>query len=141
MDETARDLSLAVVWLWLGIVIAISFIEAPIKFRAPGITRELGLGIGRLVFRAVNAVESVLALVLVGVALLGDPDSTTGVLIGVIAVLLALQLGLVRPPLDRRAARITAGEEVPPSRLHLAYVIPEGVKVILLIVLGVHLLG
>lgn len=38
-------------------VLAISFLEAPLKFRAPGITVPLGLGIGRLVFQAFNAVE------------------------------------------------------------------------------------
>lgn len=36
--------------LWLGLVIGISFIEAPLKFTALGITIPLGLGIGRLVF-------------------------------------------------------------------------------------------
>jgi hypothetical protein len=33
-------------------VIAISFVETPSKFRAPGITVPLALGIGRLVFKA-----------------------------------------------------------------------------------------
>ncbi|MEM0967027.1 MAG: hypothetical protein AAGJ81_12845 [Verrucomicrobiota bacterium] len=40
--------------VWLGLVIGISFLEAPLKFQAPGITLELGLGIGRLVFGALN---------------------------------------------------------------------------------------
>lgn len=30
---------------WLGLVVAISFIEAPLKFRAPGVTVQIGLGI------------------------------------------------------------------------------------------------
>ena len=47
--------------VWLGFVLGISFLEAPLKFRAPGITRELGLGIGKLVFGALNKVELVLA--------------------------------------------------------------------------------
>ena len=45
----------ALTFVWLGMVVAISFLEAPIKFRAPGITVPLGVGIGRLVFRALNA--------------------------------------------------------------------------------------
>ena len=28
----------AIIFTWLGMVIAISFIEAPLKFRAPGVT-------------------------------------------------------------------------------------------------------
>jgi len=52
---------LAVPFIWLGMVLAISFLETPLKFRAPGITLPLGLGIGRLVFRALNAAELALA--------------------------------------------------------------------------------
>ena len=47
-------LGVAAIFVWLGMVFAISFLEAPLKFRAPGITIPLGLGIGRLVFRALN---------------------------------------------------------------------------------------
>ncbi|WP_407690773.1 hypothetical protein [Saccharothrix syringae] len=43
--------------LWLGMAPAISFPEAPLKFRAPGVTVAIGLGIGRIVFRALNVVE------------------------------------------------------------------------------------
>jgi hypothetical protein len=52
MRSLEQGLALAVPFLWLGMVLAISFLEAPLKFRAPGITLALGLGIGRLVFRA-----------------------------------------------------------------------------------------
>ena len=52
-------------FLWIGFVCAISFMEAWLKFRAPGITRPLGLGIGRLVFKALNKVEWFFAFVLV----------------------------------------------------------------------------
>jgi MFS family permease len=41
----------------------ISFLEAPLKFRAPGVTPRLGLGIGRVVFRALNRVELALLVV------------------------------------------------------------------------------
>ena len=53
--------AVAAVFVWLGMVLAISFLEAPLKFRAPGITIQLGLGIGRLVFRALNICEVALA--------------------------------------------------------------------------------
>ncbi|MER2093219.1 MAG: hypothetical protein ABS918_10760, partial [Saccharopolyspora rectivirgula] len=67
MHQTSAAAAVAVVFSWLGMVLAISFLEAPLKFRAPGVTTRIGLGIGRLVFRALNAVEVVLA---VAVALL-----------------------------------------------------------------------
>jgi hypothetical protein len=50
--------------LWLGMVVAISFLEAPLKFRAPAVTQQIGLGIGRLVFKALNIVEIVVLLIL-----------------------------------------------------------------------------
>ena len=60
----ASAVAVAVVFVWLGMVVAISFIEAPLKFRAPGVTLQIGLGIGRLVFRALNGCELLLAAVL-----------------------------------------------------------------------------
>lgn len=62
----------AAVLIWLGMVLAISFLEAPLKFRAPNVTLQIGLGIGRLVFRALNGCELVLAAA-IAVAFLVEP--------------------------------------------------------------------
>jgi hypothetical protein len=56
---------------WLGAVLGISFLETPLKFRAPGITVALGLGTGRLVFRALTVAEIVLAAVLTTAMIVG----------------------------------------------------------------------
>lgn len=53
----AAGISVAAVFSWLGLVAGISLLEAPLKFRAPGITLALGLGIGRLVFAAMGALR------------------------------------------------------------------------------------
>ena len=45
---------------WAGFVSAISFMEAWLKFQAEGVSREIGLSIGKLVFTALNRVEIVL---------------------------------------------------------------------------------
>ena len=45
---------------WAGFVSAISFLGAWLKFRAEGVSREIGLSIGKLVFTALNRVEIVL---------------------------------------------------------------------------------
>ncbi|MFC5139585.1 hypothetical protein ACFPK1_15195 [Actinomycetospora rhizophila] len=121
-------------------VLAISFLEAPLKFRAPGVTTVIGLGIGRLVFRALNVAELVLAVVtIVGVVLAGVPAAPT-VLVAVLVVLLIVQLAVVRPVLNRRSDRVLAGEDPPRSRAHLAYIALEGAKVVALVWLGVLLL-
>jgi hypothetical protein len=130
----------AVAWLWLGMVLAISFLEAPLKFRAPGVDLRTGLAIGRLVFRALNRVEAVLAVVLVVALLTGDPGVVAGVAGASAVVVLAVQLVLVRPALTRRSDAVLAGADGPRSHAHLWYVGLEIVKVVGLLVAGVLLL-
>ena len=92
----------AVGCVWLGMVLAISFLEAPLRFRAAGVTLALGLGIGRLVFAALNRVEAVLAItVLVAAVLLPHPPVC---LAGAAATAaLVARIVLVRPALVRRS--------------------------------------
>jgi hypothetical protein len=123
-------------FVWLGMVSAISLLEAPLKFRAPGITLELGLGIGRLVFRALNRAEVTLAALATAGVLAEPRGMTAGVLLAALWVVLLVQLLALRPPLDRRAALIIEGATPPRSRLHLAYVALEAVKVVGLVALG-----
>jgi hypothetical protein len=63
--------AVAVTFVWLGMVLAISFLEAPLKFRAHGVTIPIGLGIGRLVFRALNLVEAAFAAAVVAAVIAG----------------------------------------------------------------------
>ena len=140
----AAVVQLAVPFVWLGMVLAISFLETPLKFRAPGITVPLGLGIGRLVFRALNAAEVALAVTLT-LALVASTagevtidGAATTVLIA-IWTLLVVQVAVLRPRLDRRAQQLIHGQSPPRSHLHLAYVAAECAKVVLLPTLGIVL--
>ncbi|WP_157111441.1 hypothetical protein [Nocardia beijingensis] len=137
MDTIAQHLLWFLPMLWLGMVLAISFLEAPLKFRAPGVTLPLGLGIGRLVFRALNIVEAVLAAVLVLAALIVGPGTAVWVWLGIAAVVLAVQIAVVRPPLSRRSDRVLAGEDLPRSHAHYWYIGLEVVKVVVLIGLAI----
>ena len=141
----AAVMLVAVPFTWLGMVLAISFLETPLKFRAPGITVPLGLGIGRLVFRALAVVELAFAVALTAALVLADgadvSTTATWVLMALLWAVLAAQVAVLRPRLDRRARLILAGGCPPRSRLHLAYVALEGVKVVLLPVLGVVLVA
>lgn len=140
MNATWAATATAVTFVWLGMVLAISFLEAPLKFRAPGVTIPIGLGIGRLVFRALNLVEAVLlVVVIVAVAVGGAPVLVLGLTVAA-AVLLAVQLGVVRPALNRRSDRVLAGEEGPRSTAHLYYVGLESAKVAVLVALGIALI-
>ncbi len=140
MNATAASVAAAVSFVWLGMVLAISFLEVPLKFRAPGVTIPIGLGIGRLVFRALNLVEAVLAVTVIVAAAAGSPPVAVTVFTVVAAVLLATQVGVIRPMLSRRSDRVLAGADLPRSRAHLCYVAFEVAKVGTLIGLGVSVL-
>ncbi len=134
----------AAVFVWLGMVLAISFLEAPLKFRAPGVTVQLGLGIGRLVFRALNVCEVVLAAVVVVALVVGTPSTgVTAAILVAIGALLSQVIG-VRPYLTRRSDAVLADAgqaEGGRSRAHYVYVVFEIVKVVALLVGGALLLN
>ncbi|MCE4269244.1 hypothetical protein [Rhodococcus globerulus] len=132
MTEAARYAQLILPVFWLGMVAAISFLEAPIKFRAPGVSLAIGLGIGRKVFTALNAVELVLALILMASCIVAKPGTTALMFFTLAAVVLIVQVALIRPILSKRSDRILAGEDLPRSRTHLVYIAFEAAKVVLL---------
>ena len=137
-------LAVAAVFVWLGMVLAISFLEAPLKFRAPGITIQLGLGIGRLVFRALNICEVVLAAVALVAVVLGRAHGGAGAALVVAVAALGAQLVAVRPALTRRSDAVLADAAAAGSgrsNAHFAYVGFETVKVVALLVSGVLLLA
>src|SRR4051794_8321171 len=77
---SASDIAiLDLTFVWLGMVLAISFVEAPLKFRAPGVTLQIGLGIGRMVFRVLNGIEVALAVGILIAVLMDAPR--TGVIV------------------------------------------------------------
>lgn len=135
----------AIIFVWLGMVLAISFIEAPLKFQAPGITLQVGLGIGRLVFRALNAVEIVLAVVVLGALTADPPGPGPLTAIGMAVAALAVQTLAVRPRLRRRSDAVLAAAVEPAggmaerSRAHYVYAGLEVVKVAALLTAGVAL--
>ena len=134
----AYAVATAATFVWLGMVLAISFLEAPLKFRAPGVTVRIGLGIGRLVFRALNNAEAVLAAVVLAACAVAPARAAAAAAVAV--AVLAAQLVVIRPRLSRRSARILAGEEAPRSRAHVAYIVGEAAKVLALVTTGVLLL-
>lgn len=132
-------LAVAVVFVWLGMVLAISFLEAPLKFRAPGITIQLGLGIGRLVFRALNICEVALAAVALVAVVLGRSPAGAMVALGVAVAALGTQVVAVRPALTRRSDAVLADAKAADSgrsHAHVAYVGLEVTKVVALLVCG-----
>ena len=131
------------VFLWLGFVFAISFMEAWLKFRAPGVSLSIGLGIGKLVFGALNKMEWVFAAV-VFCCLFFNKNTiqiSNKIWFGCIGLILLSQTFWLLPLLDARADAIINGGSRTPSSLHWLYVTAEMIKVVLLFFLGAALLG
>lgn len=138
MSKKASAVIIACTFLWLGFVLAISFMEAWLKFEAPNITIPLGLGIGRLVFTALNLVELTLIVIILGSIILSKTFSKhrQHLLFYLAAMIVLLQTVWMLPALDVRATEVIAGKESGTSMLHLYYIVVEFMKVICLILFG-----
>lgn len=144
MQRTFETLLQTLPFTWLGMVVAISFIETPLKFRAPGVTLEIGLGIGRLVFHVLHAVELVFAAVIAvacGAGLVNDhaiPGAVATVAALVAVGALLTQVFVLRPRMDARLDARLAGTPPPPSRHHVAYIVLETLKLVAVATLGIN---
>ncbi len=122
--------------LWLGFLLSISFMEAWLKFQAVGITQQIGLSIGKLIFGVLNKVELFFFLVIAIVAFSQQHQMNKKIKRNVLLLLgtvLFLQTFYLLPILDGRADMIINGEEPAVSYFHFYYVALEVLKVILLI--------
>lgn len=122
-------IALAVVaLLWAGMVLGISFLEAPVKFRAPSLTLPVGLDVGRQVFGAFNKVEIVCAVAGIALAIGLRPSALSWGILAVAVGVLAVQTVWLLPLLDARVGLILAGETPEPAPYHLVYIVLEVVK-------------
>jgi len=141
MTELAIRVAAAATLIWLGMVLAISFLEPPLKFRAEGLELRVGLAIGRIVFLALNIAEVLWAVVIAVCLSVAGPSGPVLAIAALTAVLLAVQLLVVRPRLNRRSADVLAGQDAPRSRAHHAYIGLEALQLAALVALGAALLA
>ena len=130
----------AISFIWLGALAAISFIEAPLKFQAPGVTILIGVGMGNLVFHALNQLEIILLLLVLAFNFFSTRKKANLLLILLIGVLLALQIGYLMPKLDARIALMWRGMELHSNSLHFYYAACEILKMLLLLILGIRVM-
>lgn len=133
--------------IWIGFTSAISFMEAWIKFKAPMVTLPIGLGIGRLVFSALNKVEWVLAFIIAVVFIYQfvalNKNNLHAIIdlwftFVVVLVILVLETFWLLPKLDKRASAIIAGNSLPASSLHIYFIGAECIKISLLIYFSIQ---
>lgn len=121
---------------WAGLIGGISFLEAPLKFQAPGITIPLGLGIGQLVFQALNKIEVILLMVILACSLPAPLKNISSILLFSVTILLMIDTFWLLPLLDERAKLVLAGHAPVRSYHHILYIIAEAIKFLILITMG-----
>ena len=135
-----RSLVVIITFIWLGMVLGSSFLEAPLKFTSPNITLPLGLGIGKIVFGALNKVEILFSIVLMVCFVIGKFPIGTNYLFIVVVLVVLLQTIWLIPALNNRADLIISGEEVPKTYHHITFVVLEFTKTIFLLFAGIRFL-
>ena len=138
MARTTMALRLLLPAFLLGAIIAISFLEAPLKFLAPGVTIPIGLGIGRLVFTALNVLVGVVLILLTAVSVRAKAGRGVLGILGGIWLVYLIEVAVIRPVLNRRSDLVIAGVEAPGTDwAHYAYIAADATLIVLLVVLVV----
>lgn len=128
----------AVSFFWLGLVIAVSFLETPLKFQVSGMTLPIALELGKTMFGISTNIQLGL-MILVFFNFFLNPSKLnkfiifTGVLL---ALILVLEKFWMLPILDARADVLATGKGLPPTPLHNYFIYAECIKVILLLSIG-----
>jgi hypothetical protein len=126
----------ALIMLWAGVLAGVSFLAAPAKFGASGLSLPLAMEVGRREFGTLNLVEITFAGVTLALAAYARPERTIWLGLGLAAVIVVLQRFLLLPVLDARAELIIQGDTPEPAPWHALYIGAEVVKLLALLVIG-----
>ena len=110
-------ISACIALVWLGMILGISFLEAPVKFMVPSVTLEIGLDIGRYVFGAFNKVECVFAIAIAILLIIVRKKDASMVSLILAWLSLVLQTVWLLPLLEARSEVIIQGQTPPQPRL------------------------
>ena len=126
----------ALVLLWIGTLLGVSFLATPAKFLAPSLTLPVALDVGRQTFAIFNKVEWLYIVVAALLLMLGVRRAATVIGLAVVALVVASQTFWMLPALDARVGMIIAGGMPPPSRLHTLYIVAEIAKLLALVAIA-----
>lgn len=122
---------------WLGFFMAISFMEAPLKFTAPNLSMIEGLQIGKIIFGMLNHCEWAFLVIILITCFIRKPNRAETYFIMAAGIILILETAWLLPVLNLDANRIINGEMVTGHGLHWCYVILEIIKMPVLLLLGI----
>ena len=131
-------------FIWIGFVCAISFMESWLKFQAPNITTKLGVGIGKLVFEALNNVEITFAGIIItslAISSLKTKGFYFSYALAISIFILILQTFWILPVLSERPSLIIQDIQIPKSNLHFLFILLETIKITCLTIFGIKFLN
>lgn len=132
----------ALLFVWAGLLLGVSFVAVPAKFLAPSLPMAQALDVGRWTFHVLAWIEcgfAVATALLIAIAWRSG-KTVSGPVAGltvVVAIVLVAESFALRPLLDARVLRIMAGESVPPSPWHNAYIALEALRLALILAAGI----
>jgi hypothetical protein len=129
LSTIGKVLTIAIPFIWLGMVVAISFVETPLKFTAPGVTLEIGVGIGRIVFAALNKLEWMLFTLWLLSIFMSRISQVSFISLFVIIIILSLQTFWLLPTLTKRIEMLQKGIHLAESPLHTYFIVAEISKI------------
>jgi hypothetical protein len=126
----------ALIMLWAGVLIGVSFLAAPAKFNAATLTLPVAMDVGRQEFGTLNLAEIVLGALALALAAYARAGRTIWIGLGIAAGVIVLQGLWLLPVLDARAEMIIQGETPPSAPWHTLYIAIEVLKLLSLLVVG-----
>lgn len=123
-------------FVWIGFLLAISFMEAWVKFRAQSLDLPTALEVGTHVFGALNMVERLFSAALLIYVFIYYTDKIVVVTGLTIFTFIVAQSGYLLPELKQHAQLIMQGMVPEKSSVHKMYILMEVLKLIALFVLG-----
>ena len=106
--------------LWLGMALA-SFIATLAKFKVESLSYAVALDVGRVTFNWFYVAEAVLLCLLFVAYLLQGRKLRVLLILIVLILVFALQVGILKPMLDLRVDAVLNGLVLVPSNIHRVY--------------------
>lgn len=126
-NKNENKIIIATLFIWVGFLISISFLESWLKFQAEGVTLKIGVSIGRLVFEMLNKAEIIFSMVLIGgyifKKLRNEKIGNELKCLYLPVSIVLFQTLYLLPILDSRALMIMKNINPPTSNIHILYVL------------------
>jgi hypothetical protein len=134
--RTLEFLAVALPLLWVGLVLGVSFIATPAKFKAGPMDGALSLAISIVTFAWAHAAEAGFAVTLAVVLLALRAGPARWMLLAVAAISLALEVAWVLPGFQGSPGLIPNLPLLDSRQLHIAFAGLEGAKILALVALA-----